>query len=104
MTIADMGAYLRREAAEKGYGTLQAGSLFVRVTRHGADWALELCDEQPTWQIVRDEWATAVGIPDYPASGDWRFESDGKVARCSWTGTEDAAAEGTPVFRMGGAK
>lgn len=100
--VTYLGAKLRALAAEHGSGVTQLGSLFVRVTCHGNDWALELNDDEPVWQSIRDEWAIAVGIPDYPALVDWRFESGGMVARCEWTGTEEPAAEGTQAFYLRG--
>ena len=97
-----LGKKIRALAAEHGSGVTRLGSLFVRVTNHGCNWALELNDDEPVWQSIRDEWSVAVGVPDAPQLADWRFESDGMVARCEWTGTEDAAPSGTKAFYLSG--
>lgn len=34
MTVEATGAYLHQEAVAKGYGTAQAGSLFLHITRY----------------------------------------------------------------------
>lgn len=87
MTTEDIGAYLRREAASHGYGTAQAGSLFLHITRYGSDWALSLCDETAIPAEACGAWQAAVGAPSIVL---WRSEAHGKVCRCEWQGTEDA--------------
>lgn len=98
--VTYLGKKLRALAAEHGSGVTQLGTLFVRVTCHGNNWALELNDDEPVWQSIRDEWAIAVGQD--PALVEWRFESNGMVVRYEWQGTEDAAPEGTKAFYLGG--
>lgn len=92
MAIEDTGAYLRREAAEKGGASAQAGSLFIHVTRHGNDWALELCDETPIDAVTAGVWDKAV-------CGDgeavWHKAAHGRVWRCEWQGDEDPAPAGS---------
>jgi len=39
-----------------------------------------------------------------PAVVAWRNEAHGRVARCEWQGTEDAAPDGAKAFYLGGAK
>ena len=102
--VAALGALLREQTAECGSSVTRLGTLFVRVTHHGNSWALELNDDEPVWQSIRDEWAIAVGVPGAPQLPEWRFESNGMVARCEWTGTEDAAPAGSKAFYLGGAK
>jgi hypothetical protein len=99
MTVEATGAWLSREAVQKGYGTAQAGSLFVHITRHGADWALELCDETAIGGDVVRHWAAAVGAPDIVL---WRSEAHGRVWRCEWTGAEEPAADGPRATWIGG--
>ena len=99
MTIEATGAYLCREAAEKGYATAQVSSLFVRVTRHGNEWALELCDETPIDAVTVGAWDKAVGVTH---GGVWRCEAHGKVWRCEWQGTEEPAADGPRATWIGG--
>jgi hypothetical protein len=94
MTRQEIAEYVRREAASKGYGTAQDGSLFVRATRHGCDWALELCDETPIDTATAQAWANAVGVP-LSADDHATTCAAGRVWRYEWTGTEDAAPEGS---------
>lgn len=96
-----LGVKIRQLAAEHGSGVTQLGSLFVRVTNHGNEWALELNDDVPIDFVVMGEWSAAVGTP---ALVDWRFESNGMVARCEWQGTEEPAPAGAKAFYLGGAK
>ncbi len=96
-----LGATMRKVALEDGYCTREIGTLIVRVTRHGADWALELCDETPIDAVTMEMWRKAVGAPVF---GEWRGTAGGRVMRFAWEGTEDAAPEGSAVTWMGGAK
>jgi hypothetical protein len=100
MTRQEIAEYVRREAADKGYGTAQDGSLFVRVTRHGCDWALELCDEALIDNRTIDAWFRAVGIPvDGCMCAN---NATHTIWRCEWTGTEDAAPEGSKATWIAG--
>lgn len=99
MTVEATGAYLRQQAATKGYGTAQAGSLFAHVTRHGCEWALELCDETEIDGDTVDAWDAVI---DAPADAVWRSEAHGRVWRCEWTGTEEPAPAGTKATWQGG--
>ena len=99
--VTYLGAKLRELAAEHGSGVTQLGTLFVRVTRHGNDWALELNDDKLVFPWRANEWGMAVGVPE---GTEWRFTAGLMIARCEWQGTEDAAPEGTPTFYLGGAK
>ena len=47
MTVEATGAYLRQLAAEHGSAATQLGTLFVRVTRHGNDWAARQAEQRP---------------------------------------------------------
>jgi hypothetical protein len=102
MTVEATGAYLRQLAAEHGSAATQLGTLFVRVTRHGNDWALEFSDDKPIDNRVLDEWSTAVGV--VPGTGYGSNNAQHTEVRLTWTGTEDAAPEGTPAFYLGGAR
>jgi hypothetical protein len=95
-----LGSKLRALAAEHGSGVTQLGSLFVRVTNHGSNWALELNDDKPIGGAVIDEWYKATGVPH---GSTWRCAYGAMEWRCEWQGTEDAAPEGTPAFYLGGA-
>lgn len=99
MTVEAAGTFLSREAALKGWSVVQTGSLFVHVTRHGCDWALELCDERAIVPDVAHHWAAEVGAP---TGTMWRSEAHGRVWRCEWTGTEDPAPAGSKTTWIGG--
>ncbi len=99
MTVEATGAYLRQLAAEHGSAATQLGTLFVRVTRHGNDWACELNDDKPIGGDTVGEWDKAVGVTH---GGTWREAYGRKVMRCEWTGTEEPAAAGSRAFYLGG--
>lgn len=101
MTVEATGAKLRELAAEHGSGVTQLGTLFVRVTRHGNDWACELSDDKSISSGVIDEWYKAASVPH---GSTWRCAYGGREWRVEWIGTEDAAPEGTRAFYLGGAK
>ena len=100
--VTYLGAKLRELAAEHGSGVTQLGTLFVRVTCHGNDWALEFSDDKPIDNRVLDEWALAVGVVFETGYGSNNAQHT--IVRMTWTGTEDAAPEGTKAFYLGGAK
>ena len=99
--VTSLGALLREQAAECGSSVTRLGTLFVRVTRHGCNWALELSDETRISGDVIGEWDKAVGVTH---GATWRAAYGGKEWRCEWQGTEDAAPAGTPAFYLGGAR
>lgn len=101
--VTALGALLREQAAECGSSVTRLGTLFVRVTRHGNDWALELCDDKPISTDTAQEWANAVGVP-LSADENATTSCMGQILRYEWQGTEDAAPAGTPAFYLGGAR
>jgi hypothetical protein len=100
-SVQYLGSKLRALAADHGSGVTQLSTLFVRVTRHGNDWALELCDDKPVFPWQAQEWGRALSVPD---GAEWRHTAGMMIARCEWQGTEDAAPEGTKAFYLGGGK
>ena len=96
-----LGKKIRTLAAEHGSGVTQLSSLFVRVTNHGNEWALELNDDKPLDEYIAEEWAQAVGMP---FGIEWRTTANAMVWRGEWQGAEDAAPEGPRAFYLGGAK
>jgi hypothetical protein len=99
--VAALGALLREQAAECGSSVTRLGTLFVRVTRHGNEWALELSDDTRIGGNVIQEWNAAVGVP---YGSKWVSAYGRKEWRCEWTGTEDTAPAGSKAFYLGGAK
>jgi len=95
--VTYLGAKLRQLAAEHGSGVTQLGTLFVRVTCHGNEWACELNDDKPVFPWQAQEWGKAVGVPE---GTEWRHTAQLMVARCEWTGTEEPAAAGTQAFYL----
>ena len=59
--VTYLGAKLRELAAEHGSGVTQLGTLFVRVTCHGNDWALELNDDKSIGTVTVQGTAAVVG-------------------------------------------
>lgn len=97
--VTYLGKKLRALAAEHGSGVTQLGTLFVRVTNHGNEWACELNDDKPIGGDTVGEWDKAVGVTH---GGTWREAYGRKVMRCEWTGTEEPAAAGSRAFYLGG--
>ncbi len=98
MSESGIGAHLRTVAAETGWCVVKDGALFVRLTRHGNDWALELNDETPVTEAATLAWATAAGVPPH---AQWLTTAQGKIWRCEWQGTEDAAPDGPRATWLG---
>ncbi len=97
--VTYLGAKLRQLAAEHGSGVTQLGTLFVRVTCHGNEWALELSDDQHIDNSVLSEWRAAVSVPE-GAKYDSAYGR--RELRVRWTGTEEPAAAGSQAFYLGG--
>jgi hypothetical protein len=76
-----LGAAMRKEADANNHCTREIGTLFLRMTRYGGDWALELNDETPIDDATAQTWAQAAGVPD---GTKWRKTAHGKVWRCEW--------------------
>ena len=97
--VSALGRLIRELAAEHGSGVTRLGTLFVRVTNHGNEWALEFSDEAPIDNRVLDEWAIAVGVPPnfVPTNNKQHTE-----VRLSWQGTEEPAPAGPQAFYLGG--
>jgi hypothetical protein len=98
--VTYLGAKLRQLAAEHGSGVTQLGTLFVRVTCHGNEWACELCDDKPIDNRVLDEWARAVGV--VVETGYGSNNKQHTIVRWTWIGTEEPAAAGSQAFYLGG--
>lgn len=86
-----LGAAMRKQAEESGSATRMIGTLVLRLTRDGHDWALELNDETPIDPATMQVWAAAVevpgGTPVYKAYGgkvwrlEWRDDKEEEAAR-----------------------
>lgn len=97
--IEHLGIQLRREAADKGFCTAQDDTLFVRATRYGNEWSLELCDEIPIGSATIGKWEMALGVPD---DVEWRSTASERVWRCEWKGDEEPAPGGSRATWQGG--
>lgn len=102
-TIEPMGAWMRKQTEANGTCTREIGTLFLHLTRHGNEWALELCDEKPISIEVAQHWANEVGAP-VGADEHATTCAAGRVWRYEWQGTEEPAAAGSQAFYLGGAK
>lgn len=84
-----LGAAMRKQSEESGSATREIGTLVLRLTKNGNDWALELNDETPIDPATMQVWAVAVGVPGgtpvYKAYG-------GKVWRLEWRDDREEAA------------
>lgn len=99
-----LGAAMHKQANDSGSATREIGTLVLRLTKDGNDWALELNDETPIDPATMQVWAAAVevpgGTPVYKAYG-------GKVWRLEWRddkAEEDARRAEVVAFYLNGGK
>ena len=84
-----LGAGMVKEADANNHAARTIGTLVLRLTKDGNDWALELNDETPIDPATMQVWAAAVGVPGgtevYKAYG-------GKVWRLEWRNNREEEA------------
>ncbi len=86
-----LGAAMLKDADANNHATRTIGTLVLRLTKNGNDWALELNDETPIDPATMQVWAEAVevpgGTPVYKAYGgkvwrlEWRDDKEEEAAR-----------------------
>lgn len=84
-----LGAAMLKEAEANNQATREIGTLVLRLTKDGHDWALELNDETPIDPATMQVWAAAVGVP---GGTDVCKAYGGKVWRLEWR--DDREEEG----------
>jgi len=97
-----LGAAMRKQTEANNHCTREIGTLFLRLTRYGNDWALELNDETPIDPETAQVWAAAVGAP---GGTEFRKTAHGKVWRFTWQDDGDPAPDTLRAFYLrGGAR
>ena len=84
-----LGAAMRAEADANNHATREIGTLILRMTKDGHDWALELNDETPIDQTTALVWLAAVGAP---GGTEFRKTAHGKVWRFEWIDNREEVA------------
>lgn len=85
------GAEIRKWADTNKHCSREIGTMILRLTKNGNDWALELNDKTPIDPATMQVWAAAVGVPGgtpvYKAYGgkvwrlEWRDDKEEEAAR-----------------------
>ena len=99
-----IGPDMRKHVDANGNCTRQVGTLFLHLTQHGNDWALELNDETPINPEVALHWAIEGGAP---GGTEFRKTAQGRVWRFEWQDNrEEAAAQRAEIvaFYLHGGK
>jgi len=99
-----LGAAMLKEAEANNHATRTIGTLVLRLTRNGNDWALELNDETPIDQTTALVWLAAV---DAPGGTEFHKTAQGRVWRFEWIDNrEEVAAQRieTVAFYLHGGK
>lgn len=84
-----LGAAMLKEAVANNNATRTIGTLVLRLTKNGNDWALELNDETPIDPATMQVWAAAVGVP---GGTEVRKAYGGKVWRLEWQDNREEVA------------
>jgi hypothetical protein len=84
-----LGAAMRAKADANNHATREIGTLILRMTKDGHDWAFELNDETPIDPATAQVWAAAVGVP---GGTEFRKTAHGKVWRFEWIDNREEVA------------
>lgn len=84
-----LGAAMLKEADANNHATREIGTLVLRLTKNGNEWALELNDETPIDPATMQTWWAAVGAP---AGNEVYKAYGGKVWRIEWRDDREVEA------------